>query len=58
MAPAQKQKHRSTEQDRKPRDKHTYLCQSIYHQGGKTIQWRKESSINGAENTRQLQAKE
>ena len=58
MALAQEQKHRSMEQDRKSRDKHTYLCQSIYNQGDKTIQWRKESSINGAENTRQLQVKE
>ena len=46
------------EQDRKPRDKPTHLCQLIYDKGGKDIQWRKVSSISGAGKTGQLHVKE
>ena len=34
------------EQDRKPRDKPTLLCQLIYEKGGKDIQWKKDSLFN------------
>ena len=37
MILAQKQKYRSMEQDRKPRDKHTY-SHLIFDKGGKNIQ--------------------
>ena len=59
MVPTQKQKHRSMEQDRKPRDKHTDLGSTnltkearIYN-GEKTA-----SSISGAGKTGQLHVKE
>ena len=39
-------KHRSMEQDRKPRDKPTHYGQLIYDKGGKGIQWRKDSLFN------------
>ena len=56
MVPAQKQKSRSMEQDKKPRDKPMHL---IYDKGGKNIQWRKiTSSISGAGKTGQLYVKE
>ena len=58
MVLAQKQKYRSMEQDRKPRDKPTHLCQLIYDKGGKDIQWRKVSSVSGAGKTGQLHVKE
>ena len=43
---AQKQKYRSMEQDRKPRDKPTHICHLIFDKGGKNIQWRKDSLFN------------
>ena len=43
MILAQKQTHRPMEQDRKPRNKPTRLCQLMYSKGGKNIQWRKDS---------------
>ena len=46
MVLAQKQKYRSMEQDEKPRDKPTHLCQLIYDKGGKDIHWRKDSPFN------------
>ena len=41
-----KQKHRSMEQDRKPRDKPCTYGQLIYDKGGKDTQWRKDSLFN------------
>ena len=47
MVLAQKQKYRSTEQDRKPRNKNSGTYgQLIYNKGGKNIQWRKNSLLN------------
>ena len=46
MVLAQKQKYRSMEKDRKPRDKPTHLCQLMYDKGGKDIQWRNDSLLN------------
>ena len=46
MVLAQKQKHRSMEQDRKPRDKPMHLWSTIYDKGGNDIQWRKDSLFN------------
>ena len=43
---AQKQTHRSMEQDRKPRDKPTNYDQLIYDKGDKNIQWRKDNLFN------------
>ena len=46
MVLAQKQKHRSVEQDRKLEiNPHTY-GQLIYDKGGKDIQWKKDSLFN------------
>ena len=46
MVLTQKQKYRSTEQDRKPRNKPRTYGQLIYDKGGKTIHWRKDSVFN------------
>ena len=57
MVLAQKQKYRSVEQDRKPRDKPMHICSLIkearIYNGEKTA-----SSISGAGKTGQLYAKE
>ena len=39
----QEQRHRSTEQNRKLRNKPVHYGQLIYNKGGKNIQWRKDS---------------
>ena len=46
MVLAQKQKYRSLEQDRKPRDKPRTYGHPIFDKGGKNIQWRKDSQFN------------
>ena len=46
MVQAQKQKYRSMEQDRKPRDKPMQYGQLINDKGGKDIQWRKDNLFN------------
>ena len=44
MVLAQNEKHRSMEQDRKPRDKSMHLwVHLIFDKGGKTTQWIKQS---------------
>ena len=58
MALASKQTHRSTEQNREPRNKHTY-GHLIYNKGAKNIQWENTvSSTNGIRGTGQLHVKE
>ena len=42
MVLAQKQKYRSTEQDRKPRDKPTHIGHLIFDKRGKNTQWQKD----------------
>ena len=59
MVPAQKQKYRPMEQDRKPRNKPMHLRVPYFHKEGKNIQWAKiASSINGAGKSGQLHVKE
>ena len=43
MVLSQKETYRSMKQDRKPRNKPTYLDHLIYDKRSKNIQWRKES---------------
>ena len=43
MVLAQRQKYRSMEQNKKPRDKFTHLWTPYLWQGGKNIQWRKDN---------------
>ena len=46
MVLAQRQKYRSVEQNRKPRDKSTHLWNLIFDRGGKNIQQRKDNLFN------------
>ena len=46
MVLAQRQKHRSMEQNRKPRDKSMTYGYLIFDKGGKNIQWRKGNLFN------------
>ena len=46
MVLAQRQKHRSMEQNRKPRNKSTYLWAPIFNKEGKNIQWIKDNLFN------------
>ena len=46
MVLAQKQKYRLIEQDTNPRDKPTHIWSPYFHNGGKNIQWRKDSICN------------
>ena len=46
MIVAQRQKYRSMEQNRKPRDKSTHLWTPYLWQGGKNIQWIKDNLFN------------
>ena len=56
---AQKQTHRSKEQNREPRNKPIHIWSIIYDKEAKNIQWGKTvSSINDVGKTGQLHAKE
>ena len=56
---AQRQKYRSMEQNRKPRDRSTHLWTLIFDKGGKNIQWRKDNPLtSGAGKTGQPLVKE
>ena len=46
MILAQRQKYRSMEQKRKPRDKSTNLWTPYLDKGGKDIQWKKDNLFN------------
>ena len=46
MVLVQKQKYRPMKQDRKPRDKPMHLWATYLGQGGKNVQWRKDSLFN------------
>ena len=46
MVLAQRQKYRSVEQNRKPRDKPTHLWTPYLYKGGKNIKWRKDNLFN------------
>ena len=46
MVLAQRQKYRSMEHNRKPRDKSTHLWNLTFDRRGKNIQWRKDNLFN------------
>ena len=46
MVLAQRQKYKSMEQNRKPRDKTKHLWTPHFDKGGKSIQWRKDNLFN------------
>ena len=59
MVMAHKQKYRSMEQDRKPRDKPMHIWSPYLNKGGKNYHGEKTaSSISGAGKTGQLHVKE
>ena len=60
MVLAQKQTHRSVEQNREPRNKPTHYGQLIYNKGAKNIYngEKTNSSISGAGKAGQLHVKE
>ena len=58
MVLAKRQKYRSMEQNRKPRDKPRTYGHLIFNKGGKTIQWKTTSLTSGAGITGQPLVKE